>query len=77
MKLLKHLQNQELVLKRFLMQSLRQIPAPQASDDKPLKALLFDSWFDEYRGVICLIAIHDGIIKKGDKITSCTSRQLL
>ena len=35
---------------------------------EPLKALLFDSWFDEYRGVICLIAVQDGIIKKGDNI---------
>ena len=35
----------------------------------PLKALLFDSWFDEYRGVVCLIAVKDGVIKKGDVIT--------
>jgi len=45
------------------------IPAPIGSNDKPLKALLFDSWFDEYRGVICLIAIQDGSIKKGDNVT--------
>lgn len=45
------------------------IPSPQGSPSKPLKALLFDSWFDEYRGVICLIALHDGIIKKGDHIS--------
>src|SRR3990167_5532505 len=45
------------------------IPAPVGYPDKPLKVLLFDSWFDEYRGVICLIAVHDGIISKGDMIT--------
>ncbi len=45
------------------------MPGPVGSPDKPLKALLFDSWFDSYRGVICLIAIHDGVIKKGDMIT--------
>ena len=48
---------------------ITRIPAPIAHEDKPLKALLFDSWYDEYRGVICLIAIHDGSIKKGDSIT--------
>jgi translation factor GUF1, mitochondrial len=46
-----------------------QIPAPQAKDTSPLKALLFDSWFDEYRGVICLVALKDGSIKNGDSIT--------
>lgn len=45
------------------------IPAPQGNVDAPLKALLFDSWFDEYRGVICLIALKDGVIAKGDMIT--------
>ena len=34
-----------------------------------LKALLFDSWFDEYRGVICLIALHDGQLHKGDQVS--------
>ncbi len=48
---------------------IARIPHPQGSPEKPLKALLFDSWFDEYRGVICLIALHDGIIKKGDFIS--------
>jgi translation factor GUF1, mitochondrial len=45
------------------------IPAPVGDSKQPLKALLFDSWFDEYRGVVCLIAIKDGVIKKGDQIT--------
>jgi translation factor GUF1, mitochondrial len=48
---------------------IARIPSPQADRTAPLKALLFDSWFDEYRGVICLIALQDGIIKKGDLIT--------
>jgi elongation factor 4 len=47
---------------------IERIPAPKCNFDKPLKALLFDSWFDDYRGVICLIAVHDGIIKKGDEV---------
>jgi len=44
------------------------IPAPVSHLDRPLKALLFDSWFDEYRGVVCLIYLQDGTLKKGDTI---------
>jgi len=49
--------------------SAKATPGKQGSDDAPLKALLFDSWFDEYRGVICLMALQDGVIKKGDQIS--------
>ncbi len=48
---------------------IERIPAPEADRNQPLKALLFDSWFDAYRGVICLIALKNGMIKKGDMIT--------
>ncbi len=48
---------------------VERMPAPTAKPDGDLKALLFDSWFDDYRGVICLIAVHDGTIKKGDMVT--------
>ena len=54
--------------------TIDRIPGPKGSPDKPLKALLFDSWFDEYRGIICLIALHDGIIKKGDMISLAQAR---
>jgi translation factor GUF1, mitochondrial len=54
---------------------VKQIPHPKGDSAKPLKALLFDSWFDEYRGVICLIEIIDGHIKKGDKITAAHTDQ--
>jgi elongation factor 4 len=47
---------------------INKIPAPKSNLNQPLKALLFDSWFDEYRGVICLIALQDGMLKKGDLI---------
>ncbi|MBU1008265.1 translation elongation factor 4 [Candidatus Dependentiae bacterium] len=43
---------------------------PTGSKKKPFKALLFDSWFDEYRGVICLLEIIDGTVEKGDKIVA-------
>jgi translation elongation factor EF-4 len=39
-----------------------------------LKALLFDSWFDIYKGVVCLMAVMDGQIKIGEKIVSANSR---
>src|SRR3972149_5580982 len=48
---------------------IEHITPPKSDLNQPLKALLFDSWFDEYRGVICLIAQHNGVIKKGDSIT--------
>lgn len=48
---------------------VNRIPAPKSNSQGPLKALLFDSWFDDYRGVICLIAVQDGMIKTGDMIT--------
>ncbi len=47
---------------------IERIPAPTSKPEEPLKALLFDSWYDEYKGVICLIAVKNGAIKKGDHI---------
>ena len=44
------------------------IPAPCGSEDKPLKALIFDSIYDSYKGVIVFIRVFDGIVKKGTKI---------
>ncbi len=44
------------------------LPAPQGNLNAPLKALIFDSWYDSYQGVIVLFRIMDGKIKKGDKI---------
>jgi len=51
-----------------LQNIITRIPAPISDITKPLKALLFDSRYDDYRGVICLIAVKDGVIKKGDNI---------
>ncbi|UUD35788.1 translation elongation factor 4 [Mycoplasmopsis citelli] len=47
---------------------VKYIPSPQNADDnKPLKALIFDSYFDPYRGVVLLIRIFEGMLKVGDK----------
>jgi GTP-binding protein LepA len=53
----------------ILQSVINLIPAPVGDEQASLKALLFDSWFDSYRGVVCLIAVKDGVIKKGDMIT--------
>ncbi len=47
---------------------VNRIPAPLNQDDKPLRALIIDSWFDSYVGAVALIRIFDGAMKKGDKI---------
>ncbi|HEX3580827.1 MAG TPA: translation elongation factor 4 [Thermoanaerobaculia bacterium] len=44
------------------------IPAPKGNADGPLRALLFDSWYDSYRGVMCLVRIVDGTMRRGQKI---------
>jgi translation elongation factor EF-4 len=41
--------------------------SPTGSIDKPLRALLFDSWFDTYVGVVCMLAVVDGVLKKGEQ----------
>lgn len=46
------------------------VPRPFGVDDKPFRGFLFDSWFDKHKGVVCLLEIVDGSIKKGDMLKS-------
>ena len=47
---------------------VNKLPHPTGSYESPLKASLVDSWYDAYLGVVVLVRIHDGVLKKGDKI---------
>ncbi|OPH34687.1 Elongation factor 4 [Moraxella lacunata] len=52
-----------------LLQALvEKIPAPQGDRDAPLQALIIDSWFDNYLGVVSLVRVREGQVKIGDKI---------
>jgi GTP-binding protein LepA len=47
---------------------VEKIPPPKGDGNNPLKALIFDSWFDNYRGVVVLVRIFDGKVSKGTRI---------
>ncbi|MGN0145379.1 MAG: translation elongation factor 4 [Clostridium sp.] len=55
-------------IKDVLESVVNNIPAPDGDEDAPLKALIFDSYYDSYKGVVCIVRIKDGKVKVGDKI---------
>ncbi len=54
---------------------VERIPAPQGDRDAPLQALIIDSWFDNYLGVVSLVRIKHGVLHKKDKITVMSTGQ--
>ena len=47
---------------------VQRVPPPRGNPEAPLKALIMDSWFDNYLGVVCLARVFDGELRKGDRI---------
>ena len=64
-----------LLVPQKLEQIVKLVPAPQGDDDAPLKALIFDSYYDNFKGVICFIRIKEGKLKVGDKIRTYMSEK--
>ncbi|KAI8340197.1 translation factor GUF1-like protein, mitochondrial [Chlamydoabsidia padenii] len=52
---------------------IENMPSPSGSIQKPFRALLFDSWYDKYVGVVCMLGVVDGVLRKGDKVLSAHS----
>jgi GTP-binding protein LepA len=57
----------------LLEELVKRIPPPQGSYDAPLQALIIDSWFDSYLGVVSLVRVKQGRLKKGQKIKVMTT----
>ncbi len=55
-------------IEEVLEQIVEKIPAPQGDTEKPLKALIFDSLYDSYKGVIIFVRVFDGVVARGSKI---------
>jgi GTP-binding protein LepA len=59
----------------LLERIVKEIPSPHGDPDAPLQALIIDSWFDNYVGVVSLVRVMNGSLKKGSKITIMSTQR--
>tara|TARA_B100002049_G_scaffold200512_1_gene158933 strand:+ start:221 stop:1942 length:1722 start_codon:yes stop_codon:yes gene_type:complete len=59
---------QEIGIQEVLQQVVEFVPPPSGDQGAPLRALIFDSWFDSYLGIVVMIRVVDGSVRVGDKI---------
>jgi GTP-binding protein LepA len=57
----------------LLQAVVNRVPAPAGDPDAPLRALIFDSWFDNYRGAVALVRVKDGMVRRGMRIQLMSS----
>jgi GTP-binding protein LepA len=55
---------------------VRDLPPPRGAPDAPLKALLFDSWYDPYRGVVSMVRVFDGTLRRGERVQFMASKRV-
>lgn len=60
-------------LEQVIPAVIERIPPPPGRSNSPMRMLLLDSYYDEYKGVICHVAVVDGVLRKGDKISSAAT----
>ncbi|HVT18930.1 MAG TPA: translation elongation factor 4 [Thermoanaerobaculia bacterium] len=63
-------------VQEVLERIVRDLPAPRGDPQAPLEALLFDSWYDPYRGVVCMVRVFNGTLRRGDKVQFMASKRV-
>jgi GTP-binding protein LepA len=62
-------------IEEVLERIVKQIPPPEGDPDAPVQALIIDSWFDNYQGVVSLVRVKNGVIRAGDKMKVMSTGQ--
>jgi len=61
-------------LKELLERIVQDVPPPDGDASKPAKAMIFDSWYDSYRGVVILVRVTEGVLRKDQKVITMATR---